>query len=340
LSLPASSDLIAYVRRLVDIPSVTEGERDLALFLDRDLRERGFAVTLQEVGSGRLNVYARSEEDFPRVVLCTHLDTVPPFYASSEDDEYVYGRGACDAKGIIAAMVFAAVDMKASGVHVGLLFVVGEEVDSAGALEANKLPSRASYVIVGEPTESRMASGHKGGFKCRLTAKGKAAHSAYPRLGESAIERLLDALEEIRSSDWGRNDVLGEATVNVGTISGGLAANVLAPHAEAQVFVRVVGRVSEVRAKMEGILARHPALACEVISESDAVSCVTRPGYEVAPVAFGTDIKSLRAFGKPLLIGPGWIGDAHTAHEKLSKREVTEAVAYYQRLVRDLLTEC
>jgi acetylornithine deacetylase len=337
LPAQASSDRIAYIRRLVDIPSVTGGERDLALFLDRDLHQRGFRVTLQEVGSGRLNVYARSEDDFPRVVLCTHLDTVPPFYSSSEDADYVYGRGACDAKGIIAAMVFAAAEMKASGIHVGLLFVVGEEVDSAGALRAHEHPTRASYVIVGEPTESRMASGHKGGFKCRLTAKGKAAHSAYPHLGESAIERLLDGLAEIRSSDWGRSDVLGEATVNVGTISGGLAANVLAPQAEAQVFIRVVGRVSEVRAKMEAILSRHPALACEVISESDAVFCVTRPGYEVAPVAFGTDIKSLRAFGKPLLIGPGWIGDAHTAHEKISKREVGDAIAYYQRLVSELV---
>lgn len=332
-----SSDPIAYLRRLVDIPSVTERERELALFLDRDLRERGFSVTLQEVGSGRLNVYARSGEDLPGIVLCTHLDTVPPFYPSSEDAEYVYGRGACDAKGIIAAMVFAAVELKASGVQAGLLFVVGEEVDSAGALAANRLPSRAKYVIVGEPTESRMASGHKGGFKFRLTAKGKAAHSAYPHLGESAIERLLDGLAEIRSADWGRSDVLGDATVNVGTISGGLAANVLAPEAEAQVFIRVVGRVAEVREKLDGILARHPALAREIISESDAVFCLTRSGYEVAPVAFGTDIKSLRAFGKPLLIGPGWIGDAHTSHERISKREVVQAVSYYQRLVRDLL---
>lgn len=339
MPVAAHSDLIAYIRRLVDIPSVTEGERELALFLDKDLRERGFGVTLQEVGGGRLNVYARSADDLPRVVLCTHLDTVPPFYPSSEDAEYVYGRGACDAKGIVAAMVFAAVELKGSGVHIGLLFVVGEEVDSAGALAANRLPSQASYVIVGEPTESRMASGHKGGFKFRLSATGKAAHSAYPHLGESAIERLLDGLEEIRSTDWGRSEVLGDATVNVGTISGGLAANVLAPRAEAQVFIRVVGQVSEVRAKMDGILARHPALACEVISESDAVFCVTRSGYEVAPVAFGTDIKSLRSFGKPLLIGPGWIGDAHTAHERISKREASEAVAYYQRLVRDLLAE-
>jgi acetylornithine deacetylase len=332
-------DLIAYIRRLVDIPSVTEGERELALFLDRDLRERRFAVTLQEVDGGRLNVYATSDEDLPRVVLCTHLDTVPPFYGSSEDADYVYGRGACDAKGIIAAMVFAAVALKASGVHVGLLFVVGEEVDSAGALAANRLPSRASYVIVGEPTESRMANGHKGGFKFRLSAKGKAAHSAYPHLGESAIERLLDCLAEVRSTDWGKSEVLGDATVNVGTISGGLAANILAPEAAAQVFVRVVGRVSEVKAKMDGILARHPALACEVVSASDAVFCVTRPGYDVAPVAFGTDIKSLTAFGKPLLIGPGWIGDAHTAHEKIGKREAHDAVLYYQRLVRELIAE-
>ncbi|MGH9337306.1 MAG: M20/M25/M40 family metallo-hydrolase, partial [Vicinamibacteria bacterium] len=224
----------------------------------------------------------------------------------------------------------------------GLLFVVGEEVDSAGALAANALApeeSRARYVVVGEPTENRMANGHKGGFKFRLKAMGKAAHSAYPHLGESAIERLLDGLAEIRGADWGASDVLGEATVNIGTIAGGLAANVLAPEAEAQVFIRVVGRVAEVRKKLEEILARHPALGLEVISESDAVFCETRPGWEIGPVAFGTDIKSLKTFGKPLLIGPGSIEDAHTSREKIGKKEAMEAVAYYQRLARELLGE-
>lgn len=324
----------------MDIPSVTGSEQELASFLEKDLRERGFAVTLQDVVEQRKNVYALSPGVLPRVVLCTHLDTVPPFYPSSEDDEHIYGRGSCDAKGALAAMVFAAVALRARGIEdVGLLFVVGEEVDSCGALAANRLESRAGYVVVGEPTENRMASGHKGGFKFRLTAKGRAAHSAYPHLGESAIERLLDALAEIRAADWGRSDVLGPATVNVGTIEGGLAANVLAPEAEAAVFIRVVGRAAEVREKLEEILAHHPATGYELISESDAVFCETRPGYEIAPVAFGTDIKSLKTFGKPLLIGPGSIHDAHTSREKIGKKDALEAVSYYQRLARELLAE-
>jgi acetylornithine deacetylase len=265
---------------------------------------------------------------------------VPPFYSSSEDENYIYGRGSCDAKGSLAAMVFAAVALREKGVEeAGLLFVVGEEVDSSGALAANSLESKARYVIVGEPTENRMANGHKGGFKFRLTAKGKAAHSAYPHLGESAIERLLDAVAEIRAADWGGSKVLGPATVNIGTLGGGLAANVIAPSAEAMVFIRVVGRAAEVREKLDRILSRHPAARYEIVSQSDAVFCEIRPGYEIAPVAFGTDIKSLKAFGKPFLIGPGSIHDAHTAGEKIGKKEALAAVDCYQRLAMELLSE-
>lgn len=237
-------------------------------------------------------------------------------------------------------MVFAAGALREQGVSdLGLLFVVGEEEDSVGALAANRLESRSRYVVVGEPTENRLASGHKGGLKFRLRAKGRAAHSAYPHLGDSAIERLLDALAEIRSSDWGRSDLLGPATVNIGTVSGGLASNVIAPDAEATVFIRVVGRADEVGAMLEGILARHPATSYELISRSDAVFCETRPGYEIAPVAFGTDIKSLKTFGTPLLIGPGSIHDAHTSKEKIGKREAEGAVSYYQRLALELLAD-
>jgi acetylornithine deacetylase len=334
------SELVPYIRRLVDIPSVSGDEREVALFLEKDLAGRGFSVAMQEVAEGRLNVYATSAGVLPEVVLCTHLDTVPPFYPSSEDEGYVYGRGSCDAKGIVATMVLAAVSLREQGLDaVGLLFVVGEEVDSIGALAANRLESRARYVVVGEPTENRMASGHKGGLKVRLRAKGKAAHSAYPHLGDSAIERLLDAIAEIRAADWGRSEMLGGATVNVGTLAGGLAANVLAPSAEAHVFVRVVGSASAARRTLDEIVSRHPAVGYDVISESDAVVCETRPGFEVAPVSFGTDIKSLRAFGKPLLLGPGSIHDAHTSGEKIGKKEAAEAVQYYQRLVRELLEE-
>ncbi|HXV64767.1 MAG TPA: M20/M25/M40 family metallo-hydrolase [Vicinamibacteria bacterium] len=334
------SELVRYIRRLVDIPSVSGDEGQLARELERDLSSRGFEVELQKVAPERFNVYARDPAARPKIIFCTHLDTVPPFFASSEDETYVYGRGSCDAKGILAAMVFAVSRLRKKGTgEVGLLFVVGEEVDSAGALAANALEVDTSYVVVGEPTENRMASGHKGGFKFRLTVEGKACHSAYPHLGDSAIDRLIDVLLEIRRADWGHSDRLGEATVNVGTISGGLAANVLAPEAGADVFVRVVGRVSEVQAKLDAILRGHAGVRYEVVSGGDAVTCETRPGFEVAPVAFGTDIPSLEAFGKPFLIGPGSIHDAHTSKERIGKKEAEEAVEYYQRLALELLSE-
>lgn len=331
-------ELFTHIRKLVDIPSVSGNEGDVGRFLTEDLTAKGFSVTPQEVGPNRLNVYAVNPNVAPRVVFCTHIDTVPPFYESSEDDDYIYGRGSCDAKGIAATMVFAAMELRDVGVaEIGLLFVVGEEVDSAGAILANELESESHYVVVGEPTESRMANGHKGGFKFRVKSRGKAAHSAYPELGESAIALLLDALAEIRAQDWGTSELLGDATINIGTIHGGLAANVLAPEAESDVFIRVVGRVADVQSKIDGILARHPKVSYEVISKSDAVECETVPGFDVEPVSFGTDIPTLHAFGKPLLIGPGSIHDAHTDGEKIGKREALEAVEYYQRLAKQLL---
>lgn len=345
-------ELFAYIRQLVDIPSVSGEEAAVARFLHADLTAKGFAVTLQDVAPERMNVLAVNEGASPEVMFCTHIDTVPPFYESAEDDDYIYGRGSCDAKGIAATMVAAAMALRDGGARgVGLLFVVGEEVDSAGAIVANDLvqdrlvsgpvpgeiASTVRYVIVGEPTENRMATGHKGAFKFRLTARGKAAHSAYPQLGESAIEFLLDALADIRAEDWGTSDVLGEATINVGTIHGGLAANVFAPDAESDGFIRVVGEASDVRAKVDAIIDRHPKVSYEIISQFDAVFCETVPGFETAPVSFGTDIPALRAFGKPLLLGPGSIHDAHTDSEKLGKGEAVDAVEYYQRLAKQLL---
>lgn len=339
MSSPGSPDaLYRYIRRLVDIPSVSGAEGEVGRFLERDLSDRGFAVTLQEVAEDRFNVYATYEGTSPRVVFCTHIDTVPPFYESSEDEDSIYGRGSCDAKGIAATMVHGAEALHDDGIdEVAVLLVVGEEVDSAGAVAANELPSEARYVVVGEPTENRMASGHKGGLKVRLRATGKAAHSAYPHLGDSAIEHLLDALQRIRQEDWGEDARLGKATVNVGTLAGGLAANVLAPSAEAEVFVRVVASAADATGKLDAIVERDGNLTYDVISRSDAVFCETVEGFEVAPVSFGTDIPALHAFGKPLLLGPGSIHDAHTAREKIGKREALDAVEYYQRLARRLL---
>jgi len=332
------SEINPYIRRLVDIPSVSGGEGDVARFLEKDLANRGFSVRLQEVGADRFNVHAVNNGATPRLIFNTHIDTVPPFYESSEDDTYIYGRGSCDAKGILACMVLATMALREEGIReIGMLFVVGEEVDSAGALVANKDDWKSEHVVVGEPTENRMASGHKGGLKFRLKASGKAAHSAYPQLGESAIAYLLDALNDIRAEDWGKSDLLGAATLNVGTIKGGLAANVFAPEAESDVFIRVVGNVNDVKAKLEKILTKHPKLTYEVIAAADAVTCKTVDGFAIAPVSFGTDIPALTNLGKPLLLGPGSIHDAHTNAEKIGKAEAQKAVKYYQRLAKQLL---
>jgi len=329
--------LYTFVRQLVDIPSVTGGEGELGRFLERKLSDRGYQTTLQEVEPDRFNVFALGGE-VPRVVFCTHMDTVPPFYPSSEDETAIYGRGACDAKGILAAMVEAADRLGADGARgVGLLFVVGEELDSIGAKRANRLSPGSRFVVVGEPTENRMATGHKGGLKFRLVAQGRAAHSAYPEQGDSAIDRLLGALEKIRSSDWGRSEVLGPATVNIGTLSGGVAANVIAPSAEAVVFVRVVARVEEARRLLDSLLAGDPHLTYQVIAQNDPVFCETLPGFDCAPVAFGTDVPSLTAFGKPLLIGPGSITVAHSDHEKIEKAELARAVELYCAIGTELL---
>ena len=331
------SSLFSFIRELIDIPSVTGEEAEVARFLEKTLGERGFHVTMQEVEADRWNVYAVTNGS-PEVVLCTHLDTVPPFYPSSEDERYIYGRGSCDAKGCMAAMVEAVAGLRRKGIEsVGLLFVVGEEVDSIGAKTANRLKPGSRYVLVGEPTESRMASGHKGTFYFMLRAKGRAAHSAYPHLGDSATNRLLDALQKIRDADWGRSDVLGPATVNIGTLSGGLAPNVIAPEAAAGVLVRVVGKASDVEDRLAKTIGDTPNLSYEVMARNDAVFCETLPGFEVAPMAFGTDIPSLTDFGKPLLFGPGSIHDAHTSEEKIAKQDALRSVELYQQAVMGLL---
>jgi acetylornithine deacetylase len=266
---------------------------------------------------------------------------VPPWIGSSEDERNIYGRGSCDAKGIMLAMLAAGERLRAKGVtEFGYLFTVGEELDSVGARVARDLEPGSQHVIVGEPTEGRLATGHKGVFKFDLRAEGRAAHSAYPELGASAIERLLDALDAVRRADWGHDERLGPATVNVGMLAGGVAANVIAPSAEARVMVRVVGRADDCQSILDGLLAGRAGVRADGVAKSDAVFCETRAGFETAPVRFGTDIPSLGGrFGKPLLVGPGSIHDAHTADEKIGKAELVAAVDLYEQLALDLLQE-
>ncbi len=317
-------------RDLISIPSISGDEKQVAEFLADYLERAGFEVELQDAAPGRPNVYARRGD--PGVVLSTHTDTVPPFIEFSEDQEFIYGRGACDAKGIIAAMIKAGEALIDSNVSdFGLLFVVGEEAGSPGARAANTIPNRSRYLINGEPTESKLALGSKGALRAILRARGRAAHSAYPERGESAIEKLLDVLNDLRRAELPTDETLGATTLNIGVIKGGVAGNVIPADAEAELMFRVVTSSESLKSIVEDVVGSRAEI--EYTFECDPVFTECVDGFETAVVSFTTDIPQLTNWGKPLLFGPGSILDAHTAGEKISKRELTAAVDVYKQMV-------
>jgi acetylornithine deacetylase len=275
--------------------------------------------------------------DLPRVFLSTHMDTVPPHIKAGEDDSYIYGRGSCDAKGIIAAQISAAEQLRAEGLNVGLLFTVDEEASSAGASAANDHPLAIScrYLINGEPTDNKLATGSKGSLRLRISTQGRAAHSAYPEHGHSAIDTLLDVLAELRQCAWPSHEHFGDTTCNIGTIEGGTRANVISATAEADLQIRLVTPMAPVKEMLEQAVGDRALV--RYLSEAEPQQMLGVAGFETCVVRFTTDIPYLTNWGKPLLIGPGSILDAHTDHERVAKRELTEAVDLYARLVRMLL---
>jgi acetylornithine deacetylase len=330
-------NLFELTRRLIDIPSVSGEELEVGRFLASHLESLGYRVELQEVEAGRSNVLATTGAR-ARVVLSTHMDTVPPFIASSEDDEYIYGRGSCDAKGIIAAQVAAAERLRGEGLEeLGLLFTVDEELGSLGARAADShaLARECEYLINGEPTENKLAVGSKGSLRLKLSTEGRAAHSAYPERGESAIEKLLDVLSDVRAAAWPRDEFFGETTCNIGTLRGGTRPNVIPAEAEAELQIRLVTPSSEVKQILEPIAEGRARV--EYMSIAEPVRMLAVEGFEREVVRFTTDIPYLKSWGAPLLIGPGSILDAHTDGERVSKRELEEAVELYARLVKTLL---
>jgi acetylornithine deacetylase len=326
-------------RALIDIESITENEKQVGehlltylsgLAAGSDGKAEAMAVTPE-----RFNVYA--EWGHPTVVLSTHMDTVPPFIESREDDENIYGRGACDAKGIIAAMIGAAEKLLESGTrNFGLLFVVGEERNSAGAEVAAQQPRGSRYLINGEPTESKVALGSKGILRYELIAAGKMAHSAYPELGESAIEKLLDALDAVRRIALPDDPVLGKTTLNIGTISGGRAPNIIPDAAKAELAIRLVTDGRKIDAALHEAVGDRAELK-EVLT-LPAMHFASLDGLPTSVVAFTTDIPVLSpAWGEPFLFGPGSIHVAHTTREKISKHELMDAVDTYAKMTRTLL---
>lgn len=324
-------------RKLIDIPSVTGNEKSVGEFLASYLEDLGYRVMRQEVAKDRFNVFATTDLP-PRVVLSTHMDTVPPYIESSEDEERIYGRGACDAKGIMAAQIMAAARLREEGRReIGLLFTVDEEQGSLGAQIANKheLAQPAEYLINGEPTDNKLASATKGSLRLTLKTSGRASHSAYPEQGESAIEKLLDVLESVRECEWPSDPVLGETTCNIGVIGGGTRPNVVPAEAYAQLQLRLVTKVGPVKTILENAISGRAAV--EYSSAHEPVNLHTDAGFEQCVVRFTTDIPYLSRWGIPLLLGPGSILNAHTDHESVEKRELAEAVELYVRLVRALL---
>jgi acetylornithine deacetylase len=327
-------DHVELARKLIDIESTTGQEGRVAAVLAQYLRERGDSVLEQPLDNGRTNVIAAVGE--PEVVFSTHFDCVPPFFPSRIEGGLLYGRGACDAKGILATQIAAAERLRAAGeTRIGLLFVAGEERGSDGARAANRIASNARYLINGEPTDLRLGAATRGCFRVRLTASGRAAHSGYPELGESAIEKLLDCLMALRAAEWPSDPLLGTTHYTVGLINGGVAPNVVPPGAEAEVFFRTVGDHAAVRATLAAALANR--VTVDEILELPAVRLHTVPGFETAVFSYFSDVPFLSNWGTPLLLGPGSIHVAHTDREHVAIAELDEAVGVYARLATALL---
>jgi acetylornithine deacetylase len=331
-------DLFALTRRLVDIESTTPHEGPVGDFLCAELTRRGFDARKMPVEVDRNNVLATwSEQPRPEIFFSTHLDTVPPFIPSSEDATRIYGRGSCDAKGIIAAQVMAAERLRGEGVFAGLLFLVGEERDSVGALEANRHPMGARFMINGEPTDNRLALASKGSLHVVLTARGKMAHSAYPELGESAIDKLVEALHRLHEMKLPQDDDVGPCTKNVGIIEGGRARNIIPDFARAELFYRLVGPGEDLRRQI--VQAVGDLAEVEFTREAPFMRMHTLDGLPTMVAAFTTDVPSLTNWGKPLLAGPGSIHVAHTEGEFIEKKQLEEAVELYCGLAKRLSRE-
>ena len=329
-------NLFKLTRELIDIPSVTGEELAVGRYLAQLLEKLGYQVERQEVAADRFNVIATTRES-PRVVFSTHMDTVPPFIESSEDEEFIYGRGSCDAKGIIAAQIFAAERLRAEGINdVGFLFTVDEELSSIGAQAANKHPlaRECRYLINGEPTDNRLATGTKGSVRAFITTEGRAAHSAYPEAGESAIEKLLDILETIRHCEWPEDSFFGTTTCNIGVLSGGTRPNVIADKARAELQIRLGIDIEHVKRVLEEAVSERGRV--EYASAHNPVRLFAVPGFEQCVVRFTTDVPYLSSWGQALLLGPGSILDAHTDHERISKHELNQAVDLYVDLAKHL----
>jgi acetylornithine deacetylase len=328
-------DPIALTRELIGIPSPTGEEGAVVDFMAGVLEREGFRVVHQPVSPGRANLYATTEP--PALVFSTHLDVVPPHLNASEDDEFIHGRGACDAKGLAAAMLAAALTLRSQGENrIGLLFVVGEENGSDGARSAADLAPRGRFLINGEPTENRLCIGQKGALRVSLVARGRAAHSGYPGEGSSAVDALLDTLERIRAIPIPSDPILGASTLNIGRIAGGVAPNVIPADASAELLFRTVADTGALRQAIAA--AADPRVTVEFPLEIPSVLSSPVPGWETTIVSYASDLPFLAPWGERYQLGPGTIRLAHTDEERIGKRELLDGVDRYVELATTLLS--
>lgn len=331
-------NIFQFTRELMEIESISWNEGAAGRWLRDYLSDAGFEVTTQPVSDDRVNVLARLGE--PRVTFSSHMDTVPPFLGYRDDEEKIYGRGACDAKGVIASQVFAAKRLKDEGVtDIGLLYLVGEEDGSDGAKVANTLPNHNRFMINGEPTESRQAIATKGALRVVLEAKGRTGHSAYPECGESAIEKLLDILNDIRATHWPTDPELGPTTYNIGTIQGGFKANVIPDKAASELMFRAIGSPDELFRQITEVVGDRALIKRGFSTAPLHAHTVQGLDIPTTVARFTTDLPWLPNWGTPLLYGPGSIHDAHTSHEYIRKQDMLDAVETYAQMARTLLAQ-
>jgi len=329
-------DAVTFTRQLVDIESITGNEAAVGNYLYGELCRIGYQTAKMPVETNRFNIYATSpNRPDPAIVFSTHMDTVPPFISSSEDESRIYGRGSCDAKGIIAAQVAAAERLRSEGIHVGLLFVVGEERDSLGAQVANDhAPSSCRFLVNGEPTENQIALASKGTLRAEITARGRMAHSAYPELGESAIDKLIPALARLRSMSLPSDPQVGPCTLNIGLIEGGRAPNVISDYAHADLLYRLVGPTEDLRREVLAAAGKDVEVTFPL--ELPFLRLRSIDSLPTMIAAFTTDIPKLTNWGAPLLIGPGSIHVAHTEGEYIQKKQLHEAIDLYCKIAKEL----
>jgi acetylornithine deacetylase len=333
-------DAVTLTRQLVDIESISGNEAAVGNYLYGELCRLGYQTRKMPVEGERFNVYATSHEHpYPAVVFSTHMDTVPPFIPSSEDAGRIYGRGSCDAKGIIAAQIAVAERLRQQNIHVGLLFLVGEERDSLGAQVANEFASsqssRSRFLVNGEPTENHIALASKGTLRVEVTATGRMAHSAYPELGESAIDKLISALARLRAMPLPSDPEIGPCTLNIGLIEGGRAPNVIPDYAHADLLYRLVGDSDELRQQIRASAGEQVQVTFPL--ELPFLRLRTVDGLPTMIAAFTTDIPKLTNWGEPLLLGPGSIHVAHTDGEYIDKQQLAESIDLYCTIAKQLL---